>query len=81
MIASEQIRVVVFQEGDLWVAQCLEYDIGAQGADLDELQDRLMAVIDAERTESIERNGRAFAGIDPAPQHFQDMWGKQSGRF
>ncbi len=32
---SDGIRAVIFQDGDLWVAQCLEYDIGAQAFDVD----------------------------------------------
>lgn len=81
MIDSNQIRVVVFREGDVWVAQCLEYDIGAQAPDLETLHRRLALTVELERRISTERNGKAFAGIDPAPKHFQDMWAKRSGGF
>ena len=36
-MAMQQLRVVVFQEEGAWVAQCLEYDIGAQAPDLNTL--------------------------------------------
>ena len=68
-----QIRVLIAKEGDYWVAQCLEYDIGAQARDLDQLRTRLIATIDAECEESVRRNGMAFAGIGPSPEHFHEL--------
>ena len=81
MIDSESIRVVVFQDGDKWVAQCLEYDIGAQADDTDKLLALFTAVLAAEMDESTRRHGRAFAGINAAPPHFQAMWDKRSRAF
>lgn len=72
------IRVIVFQDGELWVAQCLEYDIGAQADDIDTLNDRLMVVLKAEFKESMERHKEPFAGIDPAPKRFQLMWERRT---
>ncbi len=69
-----QLRVVVFQEGDQWVAQCLDHDIGAQAPDLEELQRRIIGALAAELKETLERFGRPFANIDPAPARFQEMW-------
>ena len=68
------IRVVVFKDNDVWVAQCLEYDIGAQADSIDALTARLNAVLKAEFKESMERHEMPFAGIAPAPQRFQMMW-------
>ena len=77
----DAIRVIVFNEGDMWAAQCLEYDIGAQANTLEELKERIEAAIDAECRESLARNGARFAGILPAPSHYERMWNKQAGRF
>jgi hypothetical protein len=71
---SGTIRVVVFQDGDKWVAQCLEYDIGAQADDIDTLNERLKVVLKAELKESLARGKAAFADIGPAPQRFHNMW-------
>ena len=49
------IRVLIRNHGDHWTAQCLEYDIGAQAGDLDELRVRLMVALEAERQESVKR--------------------------
>lgn len=71
---SEPIKVIVFKDGEGWVAQCLDYDIGAQAADLDTLRLRLETVIDAELAESIRRHNKPFQGIGKAPDRFFDMW-------
>jgi hypothetical protein len=75
------IRVIVAREGDFWVAQCLEYDIGAQARDLDELRRRLQMAIQAEHDESMKRYGRAFAGIGQAPPYFHEQWDRRAGDF
>jgi hypothetical protein len=75
---SDVIRVIMFQDSGMWVAQCLEYDIGVQAEDLDTLSDRLKVVLKAEFKESVERHGKPFAGIDPAPERFQLMWERRA---
>jgi len=68
------VRAVIFQDSDLWVAQCLEYDIGAQAPDLETLQSRLGLVIRAELLTSLEMGNEPFGGINAAPKRFFDMW-------
>ena len=81
MSTADAIRVLLSKEGETWVAQCLEYDIGAQARDLGELRTRLLVAIQAERDESLRRHGTPFAGIAPAPQHFHDRWLRRAGEF
>lgn len=71
---SETIRVIVFQDNGMWVAQCLEHDIGAQATDIDTLNARLEVVLRMEFKASMEKHGKPFAGIAPAPERFQLMW-------
>jgi hypothetical protein len=68
------IRVVVFKDNDVWVAQGLEFDIGAQADSIDALTERLDAVLKAEFKESFERHEMPFAGVPQAPQRFHTMW-------
>lgn|SRR4051812_25985735 len=68
------LRILMFQDNGTWVAQCLEFDIGAQADDIDTLNDRLVVTLKAELKESIERTGKPFEGIEPAPERFQIMW-------
>lgn len=75
------IRTVIFKDGELWVAQCLEYDIGVQAGDLNTLQSRLSAALMAEYTESVEANGAPFAGIEPAPEYFHNLWESSTNKL
>lgn len=81
MSDNDTLRVVVFQDGDKWVAQCLEYDIGAQADDTDTLQTLFEVVLKAEFAESMARHGEPFAGIPKAPERFERMWDKRSHAF
>lgn len=81
MNEAKEIRAIVFKDGDHWVAQCLEYDIGAQAPDLDTLQKRLSAVLSAEFDASVNTSGTPFGGIEPAPDFFQNLWETRSGKL
>lgn len=80
-IASETIRVVVFQDNGMWVAQCLEHDIGAQADSLDTLSERLEIVLKVELKESMEHHGKPFHNIAAAPDRFFRMWERRSRSF
>ena len=45
MQTVSHIRAVLFEEGEQWSAQCLDYDIAAQAKTLLELHDELIRVI------------------------------------
>lgn len=74
---SEKIRVVLIEEGGAWVAQCLEVDVRVQASDLDDVAGRLEVAL---RLESEAHDGD-FSKIGPAPQYFQEMWGRTAGSF
>jgi hypothetical protein len=74
----EQIRVLVFQDSGKWVAQCLEYDIGAEADDIDTLGDRLIVTLKAEVNEAAAKKTPPFAGIGRAPERFFAMWEHRS---
>lgn len=74
----ENLRVIVYREGDIYVAQCIEYDIATQAKDIDALLERLDLTIDAECAMSKERTGKPFGGIAPAPNYFHNLWEKRS---
>lgn len=68
------IRVIAYRDGDVWVAQCLEYDISAQGADFQTAMRRLTATVNIECQHTRRTHGEAFASIEPAPEHFERMF-------
>jgi hypothetical protein len=74
MAAPEKIRVLAFREHDVWVAQCLEYDICAQGHDFEAALRRLAVVVNQQCRYTLEKHGEEFAGLDPAPAHFEKQF-------
>lgn len=74
-MSQEQFaRVLVFKDGDSFIAQCLEYDICAHAKDEETLRKRFIALFNFERNLSIERAGTPFAGVPKAPDEFDEMW-------
>lgn len=71
------VRFVVFQQGEQWVAQCLEYDIGAQARSLQEIQPRVAAVLECEFEERYSRYKSLFGGLGAPPNHFAALWAKR----
>ena len=78
MIDISNIRVVVTREGDMYVAQCVDYDICSQAPDIDTLVCRMTAVVNAELEESERRTGTPFGDIDPAPAFYAEVWERQA---
>ena len=72
--AAKTLRIVAFQEGDVWIAQCVELDLCVQGKDLAQAQRRMSALITLEAAYTTEKHGEAFRGIDPAPDYFAAMF-------
>ena len=75
---GQELRVVVFQEDGHWIAQCIEYDIGAQGKTYRDMAEHFALALALELEESTNRYGKPFAGIDPAPAYFHKMWEHRS---
>ena len=72
------IRAIVFKEADMYVAQCLEYDIAAQAPDLQSLFPRLELTVEAEFA-MCEADGKpARECIVPAPTYYHDLWKAKS---
>ncbi len=69
-INSEQghISAVVFQEGNWWSAQCLEYDLAAQARTVSDLRYELQRVIATHVAASRELGEAPFVSLKPAPQ-------------
>ena len=81
MADTQALRVVVYREGDCWVAQGLELDIGTQAKSLDDLLTQFELTVKAELKLSLDQHGEPFAGIDPAPQYYHEMWEGRPGGY
>ncbi|WP_316205918.1 hypothetical protein [Bradyrhizobium sp. SZCCHNR3058] len=74
----EHLRVIVYREGDLYVAQGIDHDIATQAPDIPTLLERLDLTIEAECAMSRDKHSEPFAGIAPAPNYFHALWNKRS---
>lgn len=78
---SGRVRFVVFRENEFWVAQCLEYDIGAQAGSLQQIQIRTSAALQCELEESLIRYGTPLSGLGGTPHQFCAIWAKRSASY
>ena len=60
-------QVLAFKEGDLWVAQCLTYDIAAQADSFDSLVDAFISTARRYAELDIQHGKRPFQDRGPAP--------------
>ena len=67
---QNELRFVLFKDGDSLSAVCLERWIGAQGRSEDETLRRLKCVYRAELDASVRRTGKPFGGMPPAPPKY-----------
>jgi len=69
-----ELRIVAYREGDVFAAQCLEYDIAAQAPDLKTLLRRIDNAICREAEYTQQTHGEVFKGIAPAPDYFTALY-------
>lgn len=69
MTMTEPLRVVVFKDGEAWVARALEHDICVQAMDLETLYKRFELTVQLESQE-----GSGLSDIEPAPGEYHEMW-------
>lgn len=74
----ENLRVIVYRDGDVYVAQCIEHDIATQGSDIPAVLERLDLTIDAECAMSKDKGAKPFENIPCAPNYFHRLWDKRS---
>lgn len=69
-----EVNVVAFREGDLWVAQCIEYDIAARSKSFDDLREKFERTFMANLCVSMELGRMSLEGIGPAPLEILHMY-------
>lgn len=70
MTDQQTLRIVVFKDEGMYVAQCLEYDVCTQGSDIETLKARMDCLLELELSEGLP--------IDEAPETFHKMWASAS---
>ncbi len=78
---QQRLDVLVFKEGRLMVARCLQYDIAAQGETIDEALAAWEDVFTAQILVDKKAGREPLAGIGPAPQRYFDLFKKAVHRL
>ena len=71
-----RLRVLLFQEDGMWIAQCLDYDFATQGRTTRIAQDALGRLIVGQITLDIEHQLEPLQDIPEAPRQFFDQFEK-----
>jgi hypothetical protein len=71
---EQDIRVIICKEDDVYIAQCLEYDIAAHGSTPDEAKAAFAEAMMRHAVYANERGCRLFDGLSPAPREYWDKW-------
>ena len=71
---SLDLRVLLFQEDKTWVAQCLEWDIAAQGKTLDDALNSFECIFVGQIILDIENGRKPLESTPVAPKEYQKMF-------
>ena len=71
---GSSVHVVAFQEGNWWVAQCLEYDIAAQAKTLPYLYYEVERLIVGHYAVATERGQAPFTDLPAAPMRYWQLF-------
>jgi hypothetical protein len=74
MVESLSIRAVVFQDGERWIAQCLEYDLCTSAEDRKELTRKLASQLRLQIVLDLAKGKKPFQDLPRAPQRFWEMY-------
>lgn len=69
-----KINILLFKDSEWWEAQCLEYDIAAQGRTLPEAMAEIEHAIVCHLAVNAEAGEQPFEGIPPAPEYFSKLF-------
>lgn len=71
---KKAVRVIARKEGESWIANCVEYDICAQGADLGQVRRRMEVALELECQLALDKTGEPFGGIPAAPAIYEALY-------
>jgi hypothetical protein len=70
------LKILLLTEGSAWIAQCLQFDITAQGRSYRDALDRLEVLFWAEHYQAQNENRIPFLNLDKAPNRYWIMFEK-----
>jgi len=73
------LRILVLQDGPWWVAQCLEYDLGAEAKSLDDALYEMEKTIVGQIFFDIKHDRVPFSTLPPAPARYVELFHMPQG--
>ncbi len=70
------VSVLLHMDRGAWVAQCLEYDVAAQGATIPEAKENFLSTLEAQIRFDLRDGKTPLADLDPAPRSYRDHLGR-----
>lgn len=67
------LTILLLQDHGYWVAQCLEYDVTAQGKNIDEAMTAFERTLVGQVLLDTEQGKQPLSGIGQAPKQFFDL--------
>ena len=74
VVTLPPLSVLLVKKADVWVAQCLEYDITAQGKEIDDARKSFERVLLAHVMSDLDANRQPLDGVPPAPADIHEMF-------
>ena len=68
------IRIVVFEQGDRWVAQCLDFGLAISAARREDLPRRVQSQLLGQLVADLRRGVAPFSSCKPAPTKYWAMY-------
>jgi len=75
------LRFLISQDADNWIAQCVEYDFIAQGRTPSECRKNMLSQLRAEIECSMANTGKMFGGVPKAPDVVEREWDSAENEF
>lgn len=69
-----QLRILVLKDGPWYVAQCLEYDLGAEAKSLDDALYEMEKTVVAQIFFDLKHGRQPFSTLSPAPPTYLEMF-------
>jgi len=71
---EQSIRVIICKENNVYIAQCLEYDIAAHGQTPEQAQRAFGELLIRHMIVARELQRAPFECLEPAPKQYWDLW-------
>ena len=74
------ISVLLFKEGDAWVAQGLEHDLAAQGPSIELVQRAFLSALAGQFKLDLQQKRAPLSHLQPAPMRYWRAWDQATAK-